>query len=80
MQSANNKSVPPFMTVAGVPSKIKKINRIGAERRGIDKLLLDEVENNLREILMLKYQNSNNSIITKIQNFIVNNNCILDVQ
>jgi len=78
MQSANIKSVPPYMTVAGVPSKIKKINRTGAERRGFDKVMLDEVENNLKEILDLKYLNSNNYIITKIQNFIQNNDCIID--
>jgi UDP-N-acetylglucosamine acyltransferase len=80
MQSANNKSVPPFMTVAGVPSKIKKLNRVGAERRGIDKFFLDEIEANLQEILNLNYFNPDNSIIVKIQDFIQKNDCILEIQ
>jgi len=80
MQSANNKCVPPFMTVAGVPSKIKKLNRIGAARRGIDRYLLDEVEANLKEILNLNYSNPNNSIIVKIQDFIQKNDCILEIR
>ncbi len=79
MQAANNKSIPPFMTVAGVPAKIRKMNRLGAERRGFEKILLDEVENNLQDILHLKYKNPNNNIINKIQQFISNNDCIVDV-
>jgi UDP-N-acetylglucosamine acyltransferase len=76
MQAANNKSVPPFMTVAGVPSKIRKLNRIGAERRGYSKEILDEVENNLVAILCHNYSNPQNKMIVQIQKFILENDCV----
>ena len=76
MQAANAKSVPPFMTVGGVPSKIICMNKIGAERRGIDNMLINEVVDNLTSIINLDYSNSDNFMINKIQYFIKENKSV----
>jgi len=44
MSSATVKSVPPFCTVAGVPSRFLKINREGLRRRGIPDEEIDRLE------------------------------------
>lgn len=49
MNAAVKKHVPPFAVVAGVPAKILKFNRVGAERRGMEDL--DWVEKNYGQLL-----------------------------
>lgn len=44
MSSATVKNVPPFVTVAGVPSRILRVNREGLRRRGIADEEADELE------------------------------------
>ena len=68
MQSANVKSIPPFAIVNGVPSKLLKFNRVGAERRGFSKEELDEVENNFFEIIV-NDSSSENPIVKVINEF-----------
>ena len=72
IQAAVTKFVPPFCTVTGIPAKILKFNRTGAERRGFDIDILDEVENNFKHIINGVYV-SNNPIIIIINYFIKNN-------
>lgn len=69
LQAAVTKHVPPFCTVTGVPAKILKFNKTGAERRGFDASLLEEVNTHFKEIIQLTYT-SENIIIQKIQEFI----------
>ena len=69
IQAAVTKFVPPFCTVTGIPAKIMKFNRTGAERRGFEFELLDEVENNFKAIIQGEYS-SKNPIILTIENFL----------
>lgn len=69
MQAANTKDIPPFVTVVGAPSKILKVNRVGAERRGFENKTIKEAEDNLSDILNGKYSNSGNPIIDIINSF-----------
>lgn len=71
MQAATTKHVPPFCIITGVPSRIFKFNRVGAERRGFDTAVLDEVDQNFQQIILGEYSGTN-EIITKIKNFISN--------
>ena len=72
MLSANVKHVPPFSVVTGVPSKILKFNRVGAERRGINNNIINEVESNYKSVILGKYK-SENPIVNKIKTFIKDN-------
>ena len=76
MLSANVKHVPPFSVVTGVPSKILKFNRVGAERRSIDNNIIKEVETNFRPIILGEYE-SDNPIVKKIMTFIKDNPLII---
>jgi len=76
MLSANVKHVPPFSVVTGVPSKILKFNRVGAERRGIDNNIINEVESNYKSVILGEY-NSENPIVNKIKTFIKDNPIIV---
>ena len=77
MQAANAKSIPPFTIVSGIPSKLLKFNRIGAERRGFPEDILNEVDQNFKEIIDGVYK-SQNPIIQKIQEFIrMDEKCLL---
>lgn len=68
LQAAVTKHVPPFCTITGVPAKILKLNRTGLERRGFTAEILDEVENNLKAIIMGDYD-SQNEMVVKIREF-----------
>jgi UDP-N-acetylglucosamine acyltransferase len=72
LQAAVTKFVPPFCTVTGIPAKILKFNRTGAERRGFNTEHLDEVENHFREIIQGEYS-SENPIVKTIESFINQN-------
>lgn len=69
LQAAVTKHVPPFCLVAGVPARIMKLNRVGAERRGYEAVVLDEAADNLRDIVAGIYH-SDNELVKKIQDFI----------
>lgn len=69
LQAAVTKHVPPFCIATGVPAKIMKLNRVGAERRGISAEVLDEIEANLRDIISGKFESSN-EIVLKIRKFV----------
>lgn len=78
MQAANAKSIPPFTIVSGIPSKLLKFNRIGAERRGFTEDILNEVDHRFIDIIGGVYK-SDNPIIQKIQDFIrTNEKCLLN--
>ncbi|OGQ99122.1 MAG: hypothetical protein A2284_06845 [Deltaproteobacteria bacterium RIFOXYA12_FULL_61_11] len=51
MLAANTRLIPPFAVVTGVPARILKFNRVGAERRGLDPAAIAEVDRNYRAIL-----------------------------
>jgi UDP-N-acetylglucosamine acyltransferase len=68
LQAAITKHVPPFCTITGIPGKILKLNRTGLERRGFAAELLDEVENNFKQIILGQYFSAN-EIIVKIGQF-----------
>lgn len=71
LQAAITKHVPPFCTVTGIPGKILKFNRTGAERRGFTTEILDEVDANFRSIIQGNY-NTDNPIIKTITNHLNN--------
>ncbi len=64
LQAAVIKHVPPFCTVTGIPAKILKLNRTGLERRGFTVEVLDEVEQNFKDIIMGHYMSKNEIVIT----------------
>lgn len=69
LQAGVTKHIPPFTVVTGVPAKILKFNRTGAERRGFERDILDEVETNFVKIINNEYR-SNNEIVFTIKKFI----------
>lgn len=69
LQAAVLKDVPPFCLVTGIPAKILKLNRVGAERRGIDGAVLDEVEQNLAAIIAGSYDSAN-PVVRTIRSFV----------
>ncbi len=72
LQAAITKHVPPFCTVTGIPGKILKFNRTGAERRGFSTEVLDEVDQNFRAIIEGNYSSANpiiQIIITHLNNY-----------
>jgi UDP-N-acetylglucosamine acyltransferase len=76
MQAVNNKDIPPYMTVVGVPSKINGINKIGLTRKGIDLNLIEEAENILKDIWHPNFI-SKNYIVNDIIEFYKNKpNCL----
>lgn len=68
LQAAVTKHIPPFCTITGVPAKILKLNRTGLERRGFAAEVLDEVDQNFKDIIRGKYE-SDNEIVVKIREF-----------
>ncbi len=76
MLSANVKNVPPFSVVTGVPSKILKFNRVGAQRTGIDNNMINEVESNYKSVILGEYK-SENPIVNTIKAFIKDNSLII---
>lgn len=68
LQAAVTKPVPPFCIVTGVPARVMKLNRVGAERRGIATEVLDEAERHLQEVLAGSYR-SDNLIVRSILTF-----------
>ena len=49
MNSATVNNVPPFLTVAGVPSKILKVNEEGLKRRKYSQYEIDSFKNSRKE-------------------------------
>jgi len=68
LQAANTKHILPFCIVTGIPSRILKFNRVGAERRGYSSDILNEIDNNFREIINGDYS-TDNPIIKVINEF-----------
>jgi UDP-N-acetylglucosamine acyltransferase len=69
MQAANTRDLPPFSIVSGIPSKLLKFNRVGAERRGFSKDELDETDQNFEAIILGNYH-SDNYIVKTIHSFL----------
>ncbi len=68
LQAANTKHILPFCIVTGIPSRILKFNRVGAERRGFSEKIIDEVDANFKEIITNNYE-SDNPIVKVINIF-----------
>ncbi|MCB0662857.1 MAG: hypothetical protein KDC24_08965 [Saprospiraceae bacterium] len=51
MNATVTKHVPPFAIVTGSPARILKLNRRGMEKRGMDHLDLDDLENRFTTLL-----------------------------
>lgn len=71
MQAVNNKDIPPYLTVVGVPTKINGINKIGLTRRGIDLNTIEAAENQLKNILEPNFH-TENYLINDILEFFEN--------
>jgi UDP-N-acetylglucosamine acyltransferase len=76
MNAVNTKSVIPFTTVAGIPSRIISLNAIGAKRNGFESDL-KEIEQSgisINELFETSLNMPNNRIVTSIQRFCEKNN------
>jgi UDP-N-acetylglucosamine acyltransferase len=73
MNAAIKKNTPPFCTVVGVPAKILKFNKSGAQRQNHTEKNIEEVEAHFATILDGSYVNTENPIAVSIQNFLKNN-------
>jgi UDP-N-acetylglucosamine acyltransferase len=59
MQAVNNRDVPPYCTVVGVPSKIVGLNKVGLLRRGIAIEIIDDAERHLKSAFNEEYHGEN---------------------
>ena len=76
LQAGNTKHIPPFVIATGIPSKILKFNKVGAERRGYSTEIINEVDQNFKKIINQSYK-SDNEIIKTIHSFLVKHeNCL----
>ncbi len=75
MQAVNNKDIPPYCTVVGIPSKIVGINEIGLLRRGINPDIVNEAKIKLNSIW--ENQHFSNAILNEIRSFKIEKpNCL----
>jgi UDP-N-acetylglucosamine acyltransferase len=73
LQAGVKEHVAPFCVVVGVPGRILKFNRVGAERRGFLKDEIDEVDAHFANIISGVYS-SKNVIVNAIHSFIHQHN------
>lgn len=69
MQAVVTKDILPFSLVAGNPARILRLNRMGAERIGLDEKYISEMESLLYKGQFMQYE-SNNPILKEIQAFV----------
>jgi len=69
MSTVITKAIPPFMVVAGNPSRLLKLNVIGLERRAFDTTAIDLLNANLVDVLKGNVP-ATNVLIKKILDFL----------
>ena len=71
MQSVVTKDILPFSLVAGNPARILRLNRIGAERAGIEEKHISEMESLFHQGRFDQYE-TDNPILKEINEFMEN--------
>lgn len=69
MSAAITKAIPPFMVVAGNPSRLLKLNVIGLQRRAFDITAIDLLNANLVDVLKGNAP-ATNALIKKVHDFL----------
>jgi len=76
MSAVISKSIPPFAVAVGNPSRILKFNAIGAQRRGFNKLDIQQLKNSYPEAINRSLQ-SKNEMADKIYQFLSTHDNVL---